>query len=68
MIQPTFSHHGRPYQRGAWIDLLVGDGVLGVVGSAPLPTSDAHLALQAEPGPSPPHSKAEAQGYELAGI
>src|SRR3954467_6121902 len=30
-------------------------------------TRDARLALQAEPGPTPPHPGAEAQGRELAG-
>src|SRR5215207_1378692 len=29
-------------------------------------TWDARLALQAEPGPTPPHPGAEAQGHELA--
>src|SRR4051812_47968191 len=29
-------------------------------------TRDARLALQAEPGPTPPHPGAEAQGHELA--
>ena len=29
-------------------------------------TPDAHLAVQAEPGPPPPHPQAEAQGHELA--
>src|SRR3954462_9188432 len=29
-------------------------------------TRDARLALQAEPGPTPPHPGAEAQGPELA--
>src|SRR4051812_11521447 len=29
-------------------------------------TGDARLALQAEPGPTPPHPGAEAQGHELA--
>src|SRR5215210_7828955 len=31
-------------------------------------TRDARLALQAEPGPTPPHPGAEAQGHELAGL
>src|SRR4051794_3621456 len=29
-------------------------------------TRDARLALQAEPGPTPPHPGADAQGHELA--
>src|SRR4051794_33174571 len=29
-------------------------------------TRDVRLALQAEPGPTPPHPGAEAQGHELA--
>src|SRR3954464_222020 len=29
---------------------------------------DAHRAFQAEPRPPPPHSQAEAQGHELAGL
>src|SRR3954451_11278937 len=31
-------------------------------------TRDARLALQAEPGPTPPHPGAEAQGHELARV
>ncbi len=31
-------------------------------------TSDAYLAFQAEPGPPPPYSKAEAPGHELARV
>src|SRR3954465_1852627 len=31
-------------------------------------TRDARLALQAEPGPTPPHPRTEAQGRELAGV
>src|SRR3954464_34506 len=34
--------------------------------AAPLLTRDARLALQAEPGPPPPHPGTEAQGHELA--
>src|SRR4051812_1701168 len=31
-------------------------------------TRDARLALQAEPGPTPPHPRADAQGHELARV
>src|SRR5690242_12356288 len=36
-------------------------------GAALFLTRDAGLALQAEPGPPPPHPRAETQGHELAG-
>src|SRR3954465_7648590 len=43
-------------------------GPIEVAGQPSVLSRDARLALQAEPGPTPPHPGAEAQGHELARV
>src|SRR3954470_23395169 len=53
----------------AWFtDRLVGVEELGGVGERPFLALDAHRAVQAQPGPPPPHPATAAQGHELAGL
>src|SRR3954468_10760799 len=55
-------------ERGARIGWLVLRGAGWRRRAAPPLILDAHRAVQAEPGPPPPHPAAAAQGRQLAGV
>src|SRR4051794_14170587 len=57
-------------REGAWCtDRLAGAEELSGVGERPLSCLlDADRAVQAQPGPPPPHPATAAQGHELAGL
>src|SRR3954447_18164504 len=59
----------READAAAWCtDRLAGAEELGGVGERPFLALGAHRAVQAQPGPPPPHPSTAAQGHELAGL